>query len=145
MGLASAVRPSGTWRSQPLASCLESLALYQRRQRNYAPSSERDSNDHAMLGACSKICLTSRSLFALPVTKVITRVMFRATSRNSHFLHTFCPVLLLMYEGSAKKATSSALPVHDSAPDQTFGSRTLDADDDVWSHNAWCAFAALLY
>ena len=47
---------------------------------------------------------------------------------------------------SEKKATSSVLPVDapldDGAPDHTFGSRTLDADRDVWSHNAWYVEAA---
>ena len=35
------------------------------------------------------------------------------------------------------KATSSVVPVDDTACDHTFGSRTLNEDDDVWSHNAW--------
>lgn len=36
-----------------------------------------------------------------------------------------------------EKATSSVVPVDADTSDHTFGSRTLDADDDVWQHNAW--------
>lgn len=38
---------------------------------------------------------------------------------------------------SSKKATSSARPVADHAPDHTVGSRTLEDADAVWDYNAW--------
>lgn len=42
-------------------------------------------------------------------------------------------------DASEKKATSSVIPVgaNVNAPDHTFGSRTLESQADVWSHNAW--------
>ena len=42
-------------------------------------------------------------------------------------------------EPSDKKATSSVVPVDAdvNAPDHTFGSRILESQADVWSHNAW--------